>query len=431
MIKIFLILSLAQSAPAAFEYRESPPAALFPFFQAASDSSMPDSISNPAYLPRMRYPYLHFSGSMPYTLDGLYSSTLRIGYGTKGFGLQAAWNRFGFDQYLENIVDANIAYAPVRYVSIGAGAVYYNLLMDSREVSMTTHLVDCRISILAAPFEWLELAFQQENIVSLFAKKRRDILYPEWSAGAALKPLKGLALIYNLNWTSSGYVNCVSASANILKYFSIKAGYAREAATYSAALSFIYKHISVSYGLKYHPHLGFTHSAGITLSMEDMNIDSLTYGSILSRIHEIQNRQKTDINGCSMDQLASVPGLGQQHAERIMKYRKDIGPLSRKSLIQIGLSEMEIDRLVPYITGLTSDKTHPKTDYRSRVKHEIAQKEIFKKLMVLGLPAASALDLADMAVNGQCQAFADRIRSYRGLDAQKKRKALELCAGPQ
>jgi len=431
MIAIVAIICLASRAPAAFDYRESPPAALFPFFQAASDSSMPDSISNPAYLPRIRYLYLHFSGSMPYTLDGLYSSALRIGYGTRGFGFQATWNRFGFDQYLENTVDVNLAYMPVRYVSIGAGAVYYNLLMETKEASITTHLVDGRISILAAPFEWIELAFQQENIVSLFARKRRDILYPEWSAGAALRPLKGLVLVYNLNRTSSGYVNCVSASANILKYFSIKIGYAREATTYSAALSLVYKYVSVSYGLKYHPHLGLTHSAGVTLSMEDMNIDSLTYGSILSRIDEIQNKQKTDINVCSMEQLASIAGLEQLYTDRIMKYRKDIGPLSRNSLIQIGMSERQIDRLMPYITGLMPDEPVAKIDYRSRERYEQAQKEIFKKLVGLGVPAASALDLADLAVKGQRRAFADRISSYHSLDAQKKKKALELCAEPQ
>ena len=431
MITIVVILCMAKSAPAAFDYRESPPAALFPFFQAASDSSMPESISNPAYLPRIRYPYLHFSGSMPYTLDGLYSSTVRIGFGARGFGIQAVWNRFGFDQYLENILEANIAYMPVKYVSIGIGAGYYNLLMDTQEVSITTHLADGRISILAAPFDWIELAFQQENILSLFIKKRRDLLFPEWSAGAALRPLKGLALIYNLNRTSNGYVNCVSASANILKYFSIKAGYAREAATYSAALSFIYRYISISYGLKYHPHLGFTHSVGVTLTMEDMNIDSLTYGSFLSQIREFQKKQKSDVNSCSMEQLRSVPGIGHRYAERIMKYRKDIGPLSRKSLIQIGMTEREIDSLMAHITGLTPVETHPKIDYRSMERHERAQKEIFRKFVELGVPAASALDCADMAMKGRREACAERIALQPDLDAEKKRRALKLCAGPQ
>jgi Helix-hairpin-helix motif len=162
-----------------------------------------------------------------------------------------------------------------------------------------------------------------------------------------------------------------------------------------------------------------------------MNIDSLTYGSILSRIQEIQNIQKTDINSCSMYQLTSVPGLGQQYAERIMKYRRDIGPLSRKSLIQIGLPEREIDRLMPYITGLTPDEADPKINYLSRERYEKAQKEIFKRFIGLGLPAASALDLADMAMKGQQEACAVRITSQPGLDARKKKKALELCVGPQ
>jgi hypothetical protein len=428
MIKIALILCLAGNLTAAFDYRVTPPASLFPFRQSANDDSLPDSISNPAYLPRIRYPYLHCSESRPYTLDSLYATTLRAGYAAKGFAVQAVWDRFGIDQYLENVVDLNLAYMPVRYVSIGAGASYYNLAINSTEASMRTHQADCRASLLVAPFEWIEIAFQQENMVSLFIKKRRDLMFPEWIAGLALKPIRGFSLLYNISSTSNGYVNTIAATANVLKYFSIRAGYAHEATTYSFALSFIYKYISVSYGLRYHPHLGFTHSAGVTLSASEMRIDSLSYGTIFSRAREIRNGPVVNINTCSMEELTSVPGLPQYIAERIMKYRKTTGPLSRMALLQVGLTEKEIDGLLGSITGLAPDEQGKGLSPVARDNYEKAQKDIFKKLVALGIPAATALELADMAMSEKKKSCVERINSLTDLPPDKKKQALVICA---
>ncbi len=429
MIKLAVLLCISGNVISAFDYRVTPPASLFPFRQSANDTSLPDSISNPAYLPRIKYPYLHCSGSRPYTLDGLYATTLRAGFTVKGFAVQALWDRFGIEQYLENVVELNLAYMPVKYISIGTGASYYNLAVNTMEASLKTHQADCRASLLIAPCEWIDIAFQQENIASLFIKKRSDLMYPEWIAGAALKPFKGFSLLYNISKTSNGYVNTIAATANVLKYFSIRVGYAREATTYSGALSFVYKYVSVSYGLKYHPHLGFTHSAGVTLSVSEMNIDSLSYGSIFSRIREVQNKPAVNINNCTMDQITAVPGVQQHIAERIMKYRQTTGPLSRKSLLQIGLSEKEIEGLLRHITGLAPDETGWQSGLQTRERYERAQKDLFKKLISLGFPAATALELADMAMIGKNKSYTDRVNSLPDIPAEKKKQALKLCTG--
>jgi hypothetical protein len=248
---------------------------------------------------------------------------------------------------------------------------------------------------------------------------------------AALKPFRGFSLIYNITGTAAGYVNCVSASANILKYFSLKVGYAREAATGSAALSFIYKYISVSYGLKYHPHLGFTHSVGVTLSASEMNIDSLSYGPIFSRFRETERDEKTDINSCSMDRLRRIPGLDVVFAERIMKYRQTIGPLSRTGLLQTGMTESQIDALLLHATGLAPEVLPARPDYGAREKFEKAQKELFKKLIGLGLPPASALECAELALRGDRKTLDERLKSLPGMNTQKMKKVLELCALPR
>ncbi|OHD66659.1 MAG: hypothetical protein A2176_05185 [Spirochaetes bacterium RBG_13_51_14] len=429
MIPISILLCLATAAVSAFDYRETPPAALFPFCQAAADASLPDAISNPAYLPSIRYPYLHCSGGMPYTLDELYSSTIRIGYGTHGVGIQAVWNRFGFAQYLEHIVEGNIGYMPVKYVSIGAGVYYYNLTMDTVEISLSSHLVDGRASILVSPCRWIDLSFLQENIGSLLCPNRRDLLFPEWSAGAALRPVQGFTLLYNMNRTAVGYVNSISASANVLKYFSVKVGYAREANTYSASLCVLYRYVAASYGLKYHPHLGFTHSVGITLSTQDINIESLGYGPLMSKIRKLHDGRKIDINTCSYDDLLGVRGCDRHYTERIMKYRKTIGPLTRTGLLQIGMSEKEVNHMLEYITGLAPEDPDSGIGRRGGSDLECKQKRLFRDLIELGLPAATALEIAELAVTGDYRTIQNRINSLPALDARKKKRAQELCTG--
>jgi hypothetical protein len=430
MIHLSITLFLSIKAIAAFDYRENSPASLFPQNQAAIDVTLPDAVSNPACLPMIQFPYLHFSGSKPYTLDELYATILRAGYGNGVFGVQVSWNRFGFDQYLENIADAAVGYRPVRYVSLGAAISYYNISIQTQEASISSHLCDGRVSMLIAPFEWTDLSFQYENIASILIKKRRDLLYPGWSAGAALKPIKGLTLTWNINRTPYGYVNSISASVNILKYLSVRAGYARESATYSASVSFIYKYISASYGLKYHPHLGFTHSVGVTLALFEIPVEPLNYSNMLKRIHELHGVNRIDINSCSLDEIMQIPDMEELFAERIIKYRNSTGTVTKDTFVQVGMKEQDIQHLLKYITGLTADTVKPKVIYRSRNEYEKAQKEIFKKLLTIGLTASAALELSEMAVKGQEQKIRNKVNGLPAIDADKKKKILKLCSDP-
>jgi hypothetical protein len=430
MIHITLALYLATKSFAAFDYRENSPASLFPHNLAAVDATLPDAASNPAYLPAFEYPYLHCSGSKPFTLDELYSTILRIGYGTSGFGVQASWNRFGFEQYLENIAEIAFGYRPVKYISFGAGVSYYNISIHTLETSLSSHLCDGSISVVIAPFEWIDLAFRHENVVSIFIKKRKDLLYPAWSAGAALKPIHGLAFVWNINRTPYGYVNSISASVNILKYFIARAGYAKESMTYAASVSLIYKYVSVSYGLAFQPHLGFTHSFGVSIAPREIPVVSLNYGNIFQRIHEFRTIDKIDISVCARDELVSIPEMNEVFAERIIKYRENVGPVTKDALVQIGMKEQEIHHLLKYIKGVKTGTPEPKANSRFKRLNEKTQKEIFKKLLGEGLAASLSLELAEMAVRGQHLMIRDKLGSLREIDAEKKKKILKLCTEP-
>lgn len=428
MIAVAATLHLLHSVFLAFEYRESPPASLFPFNRAAACSPMPDAVSNAAYLPRFPYPYLHASGAMPHSMEGLYASIIRVGYGTRRFGFQASWSRFGFDAYMEHAAGGDIGFMPVKYISLGAGGSYFHLAMDTPETGARAGVADGRAAILIAPFDWIDLTFQQENIGSLFIKKRRDLLFPGWSAGAALRPIRGLAITYNLNHTVHGYVNSLSAAAAVLKHFIIQGGYARETMTSSMSLTIAYRGIAASYGLRYHPHLGLTHCVGVTLSTGEIPVEPISYGRILARFRG--GKAAIDLKECTLEELCEIPWLPRDHASRIIRYRDTEGPLTRASLVQIGMTERDIDRLLTRATGLTPPKRSSREEYQARIKIEKAQKRLFTSLTKAGVPPGTALELAGMAVRGETRRLREKIASLDGLSADKKKEVSALCAGP-
>jgi len=143
MKKLILLLFLAEAAFGAFEYREQSPSALFPYSQAASDPQ-PDSVSNPAYLPLIRYGYLIFSGSKPYSLDPMSSTGIRAGYSGTKFGLQAGWTNFGIDEYREDVFEAKAGCRISGFLFFGAALNYYRLSINTDELHRSCGRADSR-----------------------------------------------------------------------------------------------------------------------------------------------------------------------------------------------------------------------------------------------------------------------------------------------
>lgn len=420
------IAILAAAATAAFDYREVPPNALFPLPLAADPAPLPDGASNPAYLPLGATAYLSGSGSIPYSLTDLKASGVRAGWAGREIGVRGSWHMFGLGrQYVEHTAEASFGCQPIRFLSFGAAALYRRLCIDTVESSLTVNAADAGCGLRIAPFEWITLAFRMEHLVSLFRKKQRDLFYPTWSAGASISPLRGFSIHYNLLKTATGYVNCVSASATILKYLAVQVGYSREIMTTSAAISIIYRYVAVSYGLRYHQHLGFTHSIGLTLSIGELPVEPIHYGDPFAKLRE-KRSPRIDINACSIEEIAALPGIGAERAERIMRYRLTVGPVSRSALIRMGLTERELDRLLPLITGLAQEEQTSEKRRFDPAAYQAARKALFTRLIAIGMPPSSALTAAEMALAGDSRVFSF-INGLQGITPDQKKKAAEVC----
>jgi len=436
MIKIAIALLLTNPFILSFNYRESSPSSLFPYFQATGESCVLGHFSNPAYLPLQRRNYINADYGKPYSMSVIDAANLRAGYGFNDFGLQLGWSRFGIDEYREDVVDGNLGYRPFRFFSCGFGISYYHLDINTVDLSYNRGLTDFRLSVLLLPFEWLNISYQQENIYSIIQQRREDMLDPYWSFGISLMPVRGVGFFWNINEMFYGYINSFSISTNLLPFLNLSFGYSREISSYSASISFLHRLLCFSYGLRHHPYLGMSHTIGFTIMSSALTLKQVNYNRRLKRRRSPGIMQKIDISRCTLDELGEIPVLSSEIAKRIINYRRMIGPVSEKVLFQIGLDAKEISELKDYIKCLTPELAgvglikQRKWKYKkgSRGGYSLKKRRIlFQRLLEKGVSASTALRVARLALNRRKKELILDIKKFNDIQPEKRDAIIKIC----
>ncbi len=438
MIKIAIALLVAKSLALSFNYKETNPASLFPYYTAASDTAPFSHISNPAYLPLWNAGYLSFDYGKPYQMEEMKSGNMRAGYSGGNKGFQAAWNRFGITEYHEDIYEVSLGCRPWKFISLGTGLSYYHLKIDTEDIKYNNGSFDINSALLLLPFEWILIGFIQENLLSMInGQKEEDYLYPNRIFGIALKPARGMTLAWNNNKIYYGYINSFSVTANVLPILSLKGGYSRETSSYSFSLSFIFRKLTVAYGMSYHTYLGATHKLGVTMASADYSLEEVDYRKKLRRLP--MKKKKININTCTMEMLTGSGLFSREIAERIIRYRNTIGPLDMKSLIQIGVSEKEFKINRKYITGLAGNtrvidntgkegsQARPYKSHQRKGYDVDTRKQLFKRLLENGLSASTALEIAELARENDKEKLIILIRTSPDIPEEKKESIIEIC----
>lgn len=438
MMKTLLVITLISVLNGAFEYRENTPSLLFPY-RYASDDIESGNRTLPSYLPFYNYSYLSGAYSRPYSLGDLESHTLRCGQGFDHIAYQASWSRFGIREYREETFETNFGFRPVRWISAGFGVINYRMNIDMPESVNRYSLYDYHASCTIIPFEWLGLSVLQENISSLFHEDNRDMLHPNSSAGISLRPVPGLTFSWNINRTYYDYINSIALSANLMKCLNLKLGYSHETTTYAFSTGLAFNNITVSYGMRYHSYLGMTHCFEVTLTTGNPGYHELNYSARNFRSYFPTLMKKEDINTCTADHLKSLDFLSPVQIEGIIRYRKYIGPVTAKGLLQAGLKPNEIELLKQHVRGITDDRDEeenrkkyvkqPTRKRNSRISSMKRQKKIFTKLLTAGVKAGTALKLSSLAIGDDRQALLSEINAIDSINDEKRRKILSICSG--
>jgi hypothetical protein len=430
-MKIALLIYAALVYQGAFEYKTGDPDSLFPVQSAIHDYSSPVVMMNPALLPFANGFLVSSNAGRPYSNGLLTTAGSALQYGSGDFGLQFAWNSFGADFYRENTFSLSAGYSIFPFLNAGITGNIYWLKIDTGDIYQDEQIPEGGFGILLAPLPWINAAFQQTGIASLTGKQNSEIIFPERSAGLLLKPGKGFSIAWNITETAALYANTFSAVINPAPFFSVKGGYCRESSSFSAAVGILAKDFYISYGLKFHPYLGYTHSIGISYTSEN-TIESLHYGKPLFR----SVRKKININNASLDEIKNIEGLSLRSAERIILYREKIGPITEKGLMQIGLTGDEINILEDNVYGLerTSRSRDGNKNFTFKKKKFVKTpprneriKTRFRELINRGIPATKAIRYSELSENVNRNEFLNTLFNDNSFTDEQKKFIEKVC----
>ena len=414
----------------AFEYRYENPSALFPTLQAVYDYSYPAVMINPGQLPLANGFILNSNGGRPYSEKELTSGGVAIQYGDGDYGLQLSWNSFGAYFYREHTFSLKAGYSIFSFLNVGVSENLYILKIAVNELSKEWRKSDTDVSLLFLPCQWLNFAFTQTGVVSYFNNKNDDILYNESSIGVLFKPGKGFSIAWNNTDTAAERVNIFAVSVNPTKFLTLKGGYCKENSSFTTAIGILAENLFISYGLRYHPFLGYSHSIGISYTIGS-GIESLDYKKPLFSIE----REKMNINTASLGELKSIDGLSDVSAERIILYREKIGPVTDKALVQIGLTSDEIKIIRANFYGIErasvskDGETNPKNS-KKFVKTHPRQERIktkFQQLIKEGIQAGTAIKYSELSESVNKNEFRAKLQSDSSLSAEQKKAIERIC----
>jgi hypothetical protein len=283
--------------------------------------------------------------------------------------------------------------------------------------------------ISLSPFSQMTLAYRQDNIVSIFRRNRRDLLYPESSFGAHIIPSRGMSFNWNYLHTSYGGINSWSVRVNLLPSFSVAAGYSRETAIYALGATILTGRSMISYSFNYHAYLGATHRIAVNFAMSQERFEPFVMKRSKTEEHFTVN-----IQTCTARDLSRIPLLTEEHAERIIRYREIIGPVTEKTFTQLGISKAEIEEIHDHCEGITVEDDNPADEKPERKRKSYSgkytgtrAKTYFIRFVEAGISPGAAIKLAD-AVSGKSGGEIVRaIDSLSEISGEDKRKAKAVC----
>jgi len=205
-------------------------------------------------------------------------------------------------------------------------------------------------------------------------------------------------------------------------------GYSRETSSFALHAGIMAGDMEFSYGIRFHPYLGYSHSAGVTCSA-DWDCETLSYGRKVDTVS-----RRININKASYDELMALGLISEKYCRRIILYREQMGPLEKDALVKIGMPPEERRLLLASAYGFSGEE-HNKGDRRvnsrKRGKGEyVPRKErvrrMFQAMVDRGIPVYEAALYSDLAASDR-GLFAERLAEESNLSDEQKKIVRGIC----
>ncbi len=420
------MLVLAAALVTAFEYRPACFEGMFPYTVAASEGFSGSAVLNPSYSAGLPGPCISMAGGRPYTGTGLLCGNMQALFPVSGAGFLFSWENFGAEGYRENEISIGAGFRPAGFLAAGLSAGYSWVKFEDGGLEGEADL-SAYVNIPLS--RRLVLAGACENIRSF---QGSSLLSPEWSAGASFVPVKGLAASYNITSSAYGYINTFTVSVRIQQYILLRAGYSRETLSYGLGVEVNVSSLSFTYSLLRHPYLGSTHTAGVSLRFGGESFDSLSYSG-LNTEPDAELPRKVDIRTCSDEEIMGMEAVPVLFRERLIKYRRLIGPVSEDALIQLGMDGGDIGVLYNHAYGFEKERKperEKRRSFRKSGRSEMTghqKSSLFSGLLNAGLNPVNALEVIDILQRKTLEQRRNGLNEL-GLKGVVKEKVLKLCS---
>lgn len=398
----------------AFEYSHTTPEALFPGGETMPSSLSPLASHNPALRTTWKGWSTHTSGTRPYGLDGLYSGSAGLAWRQESGELALYSSFLGSPYYNEEQGSLRGAAGGRRWSLGGSLAVYRNRFSHETLTDRETVFDGSAGCVIKAGPLFMGVSIL--NAASITGTSLTDSGY---GVGIAWQASPMIRVAANARSHRHGITRSWSVTATPTRHFQVSTGYSPDLESYGMSASVAAGNMVLSYGLRSHSALGYTHIVGVTLAASPRFRLSQSDAKPAERVH---------LNRAKEEELAGIPGVSEKMAHSMSVYRELFGPLTRKSLYQLGMKDADIRHLLQHAYGLAESETRHRRNYSGNYHHRRQQqgKNLFSRLLELGLQPGDALILVQYRMKGDTPAMKMRIESL-ALDSARKEQVWRLC----
>ncbi len=290
--------------------------------------------------------YLTFSYLEPTLLPRQYGA---IGVSAK---------RYGFELYNETMFGLTYANGFEKKFLYGITANYQHTFIKNYG---SAGAVGIDVGVLGLITESLTLGFAAHNLNAPRIGLGREELAQTYALGLSYKALTNMLLVFDLEKDVRFPISAKSG----LEYrpvtaFSIRIGFSTEPSRFTGGIGVHYALLDIDYAIATHRDLGMTNQLSVSLRFGDGATPELASRALDETIAEafakesmmLKEGERLNLNRATAKDLMRIPKMTKQLAERIVRYRTDVGAFSElDDLRQIkGIDDEKFNHFSKFLT---------------------------------------------------------------------------------
>lgn len=288
------------------------------------------------------------------TLSYIEPSLLPRQYGVVGISAK----RYGFELYNETMFGLTYANSFEKKLLYGMTVNYQHTFIKNYG---SAGAVGINVGVIGLITESMVLGFAAHNLNAPRIGLSREELAQTYALGLSYKALSNFLIVFDLEKEARFPLGLKSGfEYRPVTAFSIRVGFSTEPSRFTGGFGVHYALIDVDYAFATHRDLGMTNQLSISLrfgegstpELASRALDETIAMAFVDVLAPLKEGETLDLNRASAKDLMRIPKMTKQLAQRIIRYRLEVGVFSElDDLRQIkGINDEIMETLSKYLT---------------------------------------------------------------------------------